>query len=221
MLNRALAALGLQRHTAIPVVRVFDTTPNDQATATESLVQEVEIGEDLENWYVRVGDPSRTYKVQIGLRAVDGRFVAVARSRGVQLPQTGPSAEISPWNNNGHGEGNGRRRPAARQNGKHAHPTSAALKAKTSAGSDFSFQLDAELIVHGATHPDAELTLLGEPVELSDDGTFAMRVRVPEGRQVIPAQAITPNRAERRTIVLSLERNTKELEPQPMDEVSI
>src|SRR5262249_33578591 len=77
----------------------------------------------------------------------------------------------------------------------------------------FWFQLDAELIVYGATDPRARVTLQGEPVKLRSDGTFTMRFSLPDGRQIIPASAVSADGVEERTIVLAVERNTKRLEP--------
>ena len=77
----------------------------------------------------------------------------------------------------------------------------------------FWFQLDAELIVYGATEPNARVTLQGEPVKLRPDGTFTMRFSLPDGRQIIPAVANAADGVEERTIVLAVERNTKQLEP--------
>ena len=77
----------------------------------------------------------------------------------------------------------------------------------------FWFQLDAELIVYGATEPNAKVTLQGEPVKLRNDGTFTMRFSLPDNRQIIPAVATSADGIEERTIVLAVERNTKHLEP--------
>ena len=77
----------------------------------------------------------------------------------------------------------------------------------------FWFRLDAELIVYGATEPRARVTLQGEPVQLRSDGTFTMRFSLPDGRQIIPAVAVSADGIEERTIVLAVERNTKQLEP--------
>jgi hypothetical protein len=77
----------------------------------------------------------------------------------------------------------------------------------------FHFQIDAELIVYGATDPTARVTLRGQPVQLRNDGTFTMRFKLPDSRQIIPAVAVSPDGVEERTIVLAIERNTKQLEP--------
>src|SRR5262245_3692841 len=77
----------------------------------------------------------------------------------------------------------------------------------------FWFQLDAELIVYGATEPTAKVVLQGEPVKLRPDGTFTMRFSLPDGRQIIPAVANSVDGVEERTIVWAVERNTRQLEP--------
>ena len=69
-------------------------------------------------------------------------------------------------------------------------------------------------VVRGlATEPSARVTLQGEPVKLRSDGTFTMRFSLPDGRQIIPAVANSADGVEERTIVLAVERNTKQLEP--------
>ena len=42
-----------------------------------------------------------------------------------------------------------------------------------------------------------------------NDGTFTMRFSLPDGRQIIPAVASSPDGIEERTIVLAVERNTE------------
>ena len=57
------------------------------------------------------------------------------------------------------------------------------------------------------------MTLHGEPVRLRSDGTFAVRFHLPDRRHILPVVASSHNGAEQRTIVLSLDRNTKVMEP--------
>lgn len=225
MLERAATALGVDWHSAVPVLRVFDLTPNDMTTAAEEFVQDIEIGGMVDHWYVHVPDAQRIYKLHIGFRTPAGRFFTVARSNRIRPTRTEnprPRAYVNGKNNNGHGA-NGETyhslfvhedfddAPKRRNNGD--DEDTPAIKRER-----FPFQLEAELIVHGSTHPDAEFHLCGERVRLRTDGSFSMRVALPEGRHVIPAEAITPSRSERHMIVLSIERNTKELEPQSVDE---
>lgn len=78
---------------------------------------------------------------------------------------------------------------------------------------DFKFEVDAEMIVYGVTNPDTHVSLRGEPVRIRPDGTFTVRMSLPNQRQVIPVVASSANGGEQRTIVLAVERNTKVMEP--------
>ncbi len=81
------------------------------------------------------------------------------------------------------------------------------------ASQDFKFEVDAEMIVYGVTNPNSHVSLRGEPVRLRPDGTFTVRMSLPNQRQVIPVVASAANGGEQRTIVLAVERNTKVMEP--------
>ncbi len=72
----------------------------------------------------------------------------------------------------------------------------------------FWFVLDAELIVYGATEPDATVTCQGQPVSLRSDGTFTLRFQLPDGLQHIPVIARSNDGIEKRTIALDVERKT-------------
>jgi hypothetical protein len=83
----------------------------------------------------------------------------------------------------------------------------------------FGFEVDAEMVVTGTTKPDAFVTLAGEPIKLRVDGSFAVRLNMPDKRQVLPIVAQSADGAEQRTIVLAVERNTKVMEPVHRDPV--
>ena len=73
--------------------------------------------------------------------------------------------------------------------------------------------VDAEMIVFGQTDATAYVTLGGEPVKLRSDGSFAVRLPLPDRRQVLPIVASSADGVEQRTTVLAVERNTKVMEP--------
>jgi hypothetical protein len=75
------------------------------------------------------------------------------------------------------------------------------------------FSVDAEMILHGTTHPDANVTLQGTPIKLRPDGSFSVRLDLPNRRQVIPLVAATKDSTSQRTIIVAVERNTKVMEP--------
>jgi hypothetical protein len=69
---------------------------------------------------------------------------------------------------------------------------------------------DAELIVYGATDPSARLTIGGEEVPLSPDGTFRIQVPFRDGQQVYPIEAVAADGEQKRSITLEFRRSTPE-----------
>jgi hypothetical protein len=69
---------------------------------------------------------------------------------------------------------------------------------------------DAELIVYGATDPQARLSIGGEDVPLSADGTFRIQVPFRDGQQLYPIEALAADGEQKRNIVLKFQRKTPE-----------
>jgi hypothetical protein len=233
-IQRAEAALGQDWHGAKPILRVVDVTTNGTTNTSESIVRDIDIHGGCNNWYIDVSHPPRSFRIDIGYLSKRGQFYVLARSNVATTPRAGVSdvidenwADIDPRSAD---------RIYAMSGGFDPNASSLELKqlfeerlrrpmgspAITSFGSGawpagrqrkFWFQLDAELIVYGATEPTARVTLQGEPVKLRADGTFTMRFSLPDSRQIIPAVAASADGIEERTIVLAVERNTKHLEP--------
>jgi len=67
---------------------------------------------------------------------------------------------------------------------------------------------DAELIVYGATDPAARLTIGGEEVPLSADGTFRVQVPFRDGQQLYPIEAVAADGEQKRNITLEFSRST-------------
>ena len=78
---------------------------------------------------------------------------------------------------------------------------------------DFRFDVDAEMLIFGRTKPGGHVTVGGAPVVVKSDGSFAVRLAMPDKRQVLPLVARSDDGVEHRTIVLAVERNTKIMEP--------
>jgi len=79
-------------------------------------------------------------------------------------------------------------------------------KAEKVAG--FWFTLDCELVVYGATEPDATVTMQGRPVALRPDGTFTVRMALPDGVEEIETVATSADGSEERTITPVVSRKT-------------
>jgi uncharacterized protein len=233
-IERAKVALGQYWHGARPVLRVCEVLRDGTTTATRQPIRDVEIHGGVNNWYIDVQNPPKSYQLDIGYLALGGRFYCLARSNVVNTP---PAAASDTFDKNwtdvakdfdrifalsgGYSEpqANGELKEVLEERlrrsiGDPARPEFSPGAAATPAnGASFDFQVDTELIVHGVTQPDARVTLRGEPVKIRSDGTFAVRFNLPDRRHVLPMVASSRDGALQRTIVLAVDRNTKVMEP--------
>ena len=233
-IERARAALGRRWHGATPVLRVFRV----KSEATMTLERDIVIHGGVRNWYVDVQNPPADYRLEIGYLATDGFFYRLARSNEVSTPPAGTSDAVDEnWTHVAENAD----RIYAMSGGYSPHGASRELQelleerlrrplgspmrtrfgngAAGREGERLEFAVDAEIIVYGVANRDAHVTLQGEPVQLRDDGTFAVRLGLPDRRQVIPIVASSHDGVEQRTTILAVERNTKELEPVHRDAV--
>jgi hypothetical protein len=77
---------------------------------------------------------------------------------------------------------------------------------------------DAELIVYGATDPSARLTIGGEEIPLSSDGTFRLQVPFRDGQQLYPIEALAADGEQKRSITLEFRRTTPHANVNPQEE---
>ncbi|MGC1306078.1 MAG: DUF4912 domain-containing protein [Phormidesmis sp.] len=75
---------------------------------------------------------------------------------------------------------------------------------------NFWLVADAELIVYGATEPDATLSVGDRVIPLSPDGTFRFHVAFPDGNIDYPIRAVAADGEQSRAITLNFERQTPE-----------
>lgn len=73
----------------------------------------------------------------------------------------------------------------------------------------FWFNVNAELIIYGATEPDAEVTIGGRVIKLRPDGTFSYRFVLPDGQYELPAVAVSADKTDGRAAELKFGRSTE------------
>jgi uncharacterized protein len=75
----------------------------------------------------------------------------------------------------------------------------------------FWFNVNAELIIYGATEPDAKVTLGGHEIKLRSDGSFSFRFALPDGKYDLPAVAVSADGDDARAADLKFSRETEYL----------
>jgi len=232
--ERVRVAMSEQWHTARPVLRLIEVDAGATTSTAEHVAREIDIHGGVDNWYIDVMDPPKSYRVDIGYRGGNGRFFSLARSNSVTTPRPGSSDALDQnWSevakdyekvyalSGGYSDGRSLgdlkdvfeerlRRPMGSPLTGHYGMGAEGLLDRRSA---FSFDVDAELIVYGRTKPGSRVTLAGQPIRLRPDGSFAVRKSLPDRRQVLPVVADSGDGLEQRTIILAVERNTKVMEP--------
>ena len=88
-LSRARAALGQDWHEARPILRVMDVSSEDTTSAAERHVRDIPIHGGVNNWYIDVLEPPRSYRIDVGYISRRGKFYVLARSNVVTTPRAG------------------------------------------------------------------------------------------------------------------------------------
>jgi len=228
--DRAKAAMGQHWHTAKPILRVFHL----MEAGTSVHQRDITIHGGVSNWYIDVHDPPAEFRLAIGYMAENGAFHCLARSNSVQTPPAGTSDAVDEnWADVAENadriyamSGGYSHRGTSRElqellEERLLRPLGTPMSTRFGQGASslddaddqMRFIIDAELIIYGVADRGAHVTLQGEPVQLRSDGTFAVRLNLPDRRQVIPIVASTADGVEQRTVILAVERNTKTMEP--------
>ena len=236
--ERVRVAMSEQWHTARPVLRLIQVEAGSTTSTAEHVVREIEVHGGVNNWYIDVADPPKSFRVDLGYLSSSGRFCSMCRSNSVTMPKPGSSDALDQnWSDLAkdyekvYAMSGGYTDERALGDLKDVfeerlrRPMGSPLVAHYGVGaegvvdrrSNFTFDVDAELIVYGRAKAGAHVTLAGQPVKLRPDGTFAVRKSLPDRRQVLPVVADSGDGLEQRTIILAVERNTKIMEPVTRD----
>lgn len=231
--ERARAAMGQHWHGARPVLRLHELTADGTTSSARRVVRHIEIHGGVNNWYIDVPNPPKSYQLDIGYLATGGKFFALARSNVVTTPQV-PAGQTFDQNwadiakdydriyamSGGYAEANsdGELRQVFEEHLRRPMGPPMMTRLGINGNGNGShrqlhFEVDAELVVFGATEPGTHVTVRGEPVRVETDGSFVVRYNLPDRRQVLPIVAARGDGGEQRTIVLAVERNTKVMEP--------
>ena len=81
-------------------------------------------------------------------------------------------------------------------------------KAKQPEERKFWFNIQAEIIIYGATEPDATVEIAGEKIKLRPDGTFTLRFALPDGFYKLLASATSRDGQDTRLVNLEFARKT-------------
>ena len=212
------------------VIRVYDA-----GDGSRNKYFDMQIMFDARNWYVNVQEGGKSYFCELGLVLPDGSFVCVVKTNRVNLP-SGKVSEITDekWMSIsgdfekllqlsgveyiGKGSGEVAKSLAQRwemlrsvfsRSASWGASSLSSQKKEKPEDKGFWLVADCELILYGATQPDASVVVSGRKVKLNPDGTFSMRFALEEGNTDLPIKALSVDGSEKREIEIKVSRATK------------
>lgn len=208
-------------------LRVYNLSRRKPGTGEPEFF-DISVNHFANNWYINVGEPGREYQVDLGYYSLDGKFRLLARSNMVTTPRDSISQVIDEeWmiveekfrrlyrlaGGAGWGESSVEIVESLLKRLEREAGSGVVSSISSPAGIPprerrFWLVLDTELIVFGATEPNASLFLQGRPVKLRSDGTFTVRMALPDGLQTIPVTARSHDGEDSITITTCVSRET-------------
>ncbi len=210
------------------VLRSYDVSYVDFNGSNAHRFFDTLIDSNTRNWYLNFNAPGTSWCVDLGFILPDGRFILVLRSNIISFPLDGPSwitdeewmipdDEFRKLYGMSVGLGPNITSPIGKlwqerlkKDISSGRISSGGVSSPVKKLEKIPFWLvvDAELIVYGATEPDAKVTVQGKPVKLKNDGTFSLRFALPDGKQVIPVEGTSAKTGEKRVITPTVIRST-------------
>lgn len=209
------------------VLRVHDVTDGADDLSSAHGWYDIEITPAARNWYIHLGRPDGTFFVELGVVGPDGTFHLLARSNVIRLPRDRMSDVVDEeWMTVDY------ERLYAASGGWRVGESSAELAEMLERGLElnlasgaisslvgslerqarprgFWLVAETELIVYGATEPDATVTVQGRAVRLRPDGTFTLRFALPDGTQEIPVEATSADGVDVRRVTFTVSRSSE------------
>jgi len=210
------------------VLRVYDITNCNFDGSNSNYFFDININPGANNWYIHVGGPNRAFCVDLGFIQDNGNFYTIARSNIVNTPRDNVSEVIDEewmviesdfrklYQLTAGGMGNSSAeliesliKRLEREMGSQAISSMSSPAKLPPRERQFWFVLNTELIVYGATEPDAKVKVQGEPIQLRPDGTFTLRFALPDGVQNIPVEAQSNDGLDTITISPVVQKQTQ------------
>lgn len=229
-IERARASLGRYWHEAKPILRVIKVGRDEMHQLSCRHIRDIEIHGALNHWFINVTEPPSSFIIEIGYLAQNKKFMSLIRSETVTTPDETCAFQYEKMSLRSTGDEetiHALKAPAwsppsrilFKKWNERMHQAEEDTAVYTLPGKinpqecELPFLIDAEVVIYGATAPNAQVTVKNEWVALQPDGTFMIRFDLANRRQIVPITSSSEDGLEQRTIILSIERNTKILDP--------
>ncbi|MCA9080172.1 MAG: DUF4912 domain-containing protein, partial [Planctomycetaceae bacterium] len=177
----------------VPTLRLYRVLCDEAGPRSKTAIEDVSLPSDVRQWFLNTPQPGGTWQVELGYLTRPGRFFPLMHSQAVELPETTRA--------------HARRMP---------DDDDSNLARRSGESGSVSVRLNVEIAVRGATVPGAKVQIDDQLISVESDGTFQSFASIPDGRTILPIEVSAM--AGRQKVLLAIERNTRFLEAEPVDE---
>jgi hypothetical protein len=205
----------------------MDLTKADHGRTAGQIVKEVVLPAGATSWFLESGGPGKKLQADLGYKTLDGKYYSLGQtSAALVTPHPGQiraNQEQGGMTLDGatalaaslgsvalSGEAMGFLEERMKRSIS-STPTSGAPAGMNN--SKLQLHVEAEVHVTGTTAPNARVLVKGEPVRLKPEGTFFVKMKLNDGRLILPATAVSSDGREEKTVILALERHTRYIDP--------
>lgn len=234
--ERAKIGMGQYWYSARPMLRINVLNDGDFGTGGRfQHLRDVLIHGHVNHWFIPVSDPPATFVVELGYFCpVQKKFYGLLKSNVVSTPQVRSAlryeksaevawmtvcnlqpAKLPAWSPKNHNLYKRWSEKASKTLA--ADSSTLKVEAPEVTTEEFPLRVTTEMVLYGSTTPDSQVTMNSEWVAVQPDGTFMMRIEVPEhGHQTITINSV--NHKENRQMVLTVSRTTNVSTPPDSEE---
>ena len=201
-IDKARQALGSGFNSSRSILRIYDVSNIIFNGSNAHASFDITLENLVKSWYISVPAPEKTWVVEIGILASSGKFTVFARSNAITTPADSMSSlDYEEWMDASESWKMYRTRSGSGSKGgiDGIYGTEGRALDASSAGvsslsspvkyekkpSAFWMRVGTELIVYGATEPDARVTINNNPVRLNADGSFTTRFALTDGLHIL------------------------------------
>lgn len=233
--TRAGFKLNRHGHDRRVIVRFYKITGRDWPAEPAHYTFDVDVGPYSSSWYVRMPEADSEWVAELATFDDEGNYVAIVRSNPIRMPRDSVSEETdAQWMiveetfrqlYEAAGAFTLREMRGSEeiirvlqkqlgvalsgQGPSSGVVSSGAQVLPKAPEKGFWLQVHTELILYGATEPDANVTVMGRPVQLNPDGTFSLRFALPDGEQVLKVRAVNADGDMEREITPVVRKTTR------------
>ncbi|MFH1074778.1 MAG: DUF4912 domain-containing protein [Candidatus Firestonebacteria bacterium] len=229
-IEEAKKELGREFYASKSILRVYEVTNIDFNGSNAHGYFDITLENLVISYYLKVYAPEKSWVADIGILAPSGKFFTLARSNAMSTPADSMSSfDYEEWMDSseawkvyitkaGGGAGGiegiygGEQRPFDSTSGSGGVSSLSSPVKYEKKPSAFWMRVGTELLVYGATEPEAKVTINNAKVVLNQDGSFSVRFALADGVHTLDIIGRSADGKYKKSFKITVTQDTKKVE---------